>query len=95
MIAKKVQDDDNISYDDGTYDQVYIRGAVRNELPLRNINRETTANGSNSIVDAITRINNPYYDEGNCGSSTLDEGKFLEMFNYVIHHLNYLFQFTK
>ena len=87
MIAKKVQDDDTISYDDGTYDQVYIRGAVRNDLPLRKINRETTANSSTSNLDAITRINNPYYDEGNCGSSALDEGNFLEMFNYVIHHL--------
>ena len=71
---KRAQDDDADLYDDGTYDQVYTSNALKTDLPLRRLNKETSANDSASNVDTITRINNPYYDEGSNGSYALDNG---------------------
>ena len=77
FLDKKVQDDAD-SYDDGTYDQVY----TTNALPLRSLNKESSAKSSASNVDTITRINNPYYDEGSYASSTLDNGTHYEVLDY-------------
>ena len=77
ITDKHAHDKDDDSYDDGAYDQVYIRGAVETGLPLQNLNTNKAKDGAASTSDTITRINNPYYDDG---ASSMDEGICLNYF---------------
>ena len=74
IIAKENVDSDDDNYDDATYDQVYIRDARDERCPLQNLATHHPDTETSRDVATITRIQNPYYHEGDVEATDVGEG---------------------
>ena len=69
-ISEKENKENKDDYDDGTYDEVYIRNPTEQQPPLQRLNKRN----QDTEFQTITRIQNLYYDDGNSEDTELSQG---------------------
>lgn len=70
--------------DDDGYDRAYIEDMVRDSIPLTDVNEQLTVNEQRPTnerpdrTEAITKVQNPYYDDDNFDKTENTEGNKLK-----------------